>query len=660
MKGDHSVSTPAPGAEPGLARWIALFGLPTLAFKYFYLTELYGTSGGSLRLGLFTILDASGEGGGWAARALRLADLLCVDVLEVTVFCAVLYWTLSLVAPRIRQAAMAATLGFALFLTLLNAISVRQLGTLLTGQTLAIAYDWSRQHPSILGHFVSLPKLVVVLLSVLWSASPLIVDRIGLVPPRWDGVRRRLAALVLGGAVVGSLFGLSAWLRMTPNAPRAFAGYWSSAVLSLGGRADPGPCAGGEAAPDDVLARYRRLVYPEGTGPAPVPLAANPIENPRPRHVIIVALETAPRKFYPITDDPTLPTFYRMSKTALVSDRHYTPVPTTKAALFSLMSGTYPRPGRGLQGFGDFESDSMATVLAKNGYETSFIDSYKIDWMPGLDDRRMWRDLGFQHLIDEESDTPMHEFASYESLAENERHAFAKILDAVAGADARGRKALVLAATAIGHYEWKARGGDEALPAAAKVHRLAEFLDDRFAELLQGLAERGLENECLILVTGDHGLRYGAEFASLGEPPGHGDAEFNVPFLLYAPGVISRTVEVPYLTSHVDVAPTVLALLGLSDRSRIFHGSSMLDGRIADRTTFMLDTNLAPVSGFYRRGIHYIVNHLTGAVSSRPDAREPGRPAERLSDEAVKATLAEADRVFDATDCVFLGRAAAR
>lgn len=639
-----------------LARWLLLFLLPTLAFKLLYLTEVFGSSGGALRIGLYAILDSMGGGSGWIGRLLRLARFLTIDVLEVTLAVGALYVVLRMVAPKARDWVLASVLFLALVVVALNVICVRQLGALLSADTLSIALDWTKDHPGVLREFLSAPKLAFLAGALVWSAAPIVLPRLPSVAPLWQRAQRSTARYVLAAALVGSFVGVATRLSMTASAPVAFGGVWSSAVASLRGAADPGPCVEPPGSRDGVAARYRRLAFPDLPEAAPPAPIAVPSGAASPRHVIVVVLETAARKYYPLVDDPTLPTFRRMERSAIVGERHYTTVPFTKTAIYSIVTGTYPRAGKGIQGFGDFESDSLPTVLARHGYDTSFVDSYKIDWRPRLDDRRMWHDLGFASLLDDASEAVAHEKASFETLAESERRSFSKALDAVLGAHARGRKAFVLVATTIGHFEWKAREADRDLPAAAKLHGIAALFDDLLADLLARLDERGLGKDVLVVVTGDHGLRYGAEFASVGEKPEHGDVEFQVPLLLYAPGLVDGTVRVPYVTSHVDVAPTVLALLGLEDPTFLHHGSSMLDARLAERVTFLRDVNLSPVGGLHFKGFHYTVNHLTGAVAAKADlAGVVG--SMRLSSDAVKAALEEAERVFDGTACVFLQRA---
>ena len=162
---------------------------------------------------------------------------------------------------------------------------------------------------------------------------------------------------------------------------------------------------------------------------------------------------------------------------------------------------------------------------------------------------------------------------------------------------------------------------------------------DGKAEVVQGLDVLGLEarrlrEEVIIVVTGDHGPRFLDELASLGEDLGHGDATFNVPLLVYAPGLLSRQVRLPHVTSHVDITPTLLYLVGLEPEHFLFHGGNVLDGRLRERVTYLMGAGLYPVDGLHWRGRMVTVNRVTGEVRSRPRDREARGPAAaRLEDD---------------------------
>ncbi len=109
------------------------------------------------------------------------------------------------------------------------------------------------------------------------------------------------------------------------------------------------------------------------------------------------------------------------------------------------------------------------------------------------------------------------------------------------------------------------------------------MFDELMGEFLQSLKDHGLDDQVLIVVTGDHGFRMRTEFESVGLQAEHGDVAFNVPFLLYGPGLFEKQIRLPYVTSHVDIAPTLLALSGIQDDSWLHHGTHMLDQRLSER-----------------------------------------------------------------------------
>ncbi len=114
----------------------------------------------------------------------------------------------------------------------------------------------------------------------------------------------------------------------------------------------------------------------------------------------------------------------------------------------------------------------------------------------------------------------------------------------------------------MGHFPWRVPEGQEHLSGAEKLLNLARTLDGLIGEMLAGVRESGLEDQTIVAVTGDHGLRYHAEFESVGQQVAHDDPAFVVPFVMQAPGWFDAPVRIPWSTSHVDVAPTLLELLG--------------------------------------------------------------------------------------------------
>jgi arylsulfatase A-like enzyme len=135
------------------------------------------------------------------------------------------------------------------------------------------------------------------------------------------------------------------------------------------------------------------------------------------------------------------------------------------------------------------------------------------------------------------------------------------------------------------HEEWSyLRQRDLQAPAFRdyRAHKLALydgallFVDAQVGRLLATLRELQMDDETLIVVTSDHGEEFWdhAEIESrLGGDPrafwgvGHGHSMFeellHVPLIVRAPGAKGPR-HVPCAVRHIDVAPTVLDLLGQS------------------------------------------------------------------------------------------------
>jgi arylsulfatase A-like enzyme len=106
-------------------------------------------------------------------------------------------------------------------------------------------------------------------------------------------------------------------------------------------------------------------------------------------------------------------------------------------------------------------------------------------------------------------------------------------------------------------------------------------VDAYLGKLFEHLRERGLYDEAVIVVTGDHG-----EFFGPGAY-GHGlmhEAVLHVPLLLKLPANAHGGTRVRAPVSLVDVYPTLLELAGLAPEATRLHGSSLL-AHLGESTT---------------------------------------------------------------------------
>jgi arylsulfatase A-like enzyme len=104
--------------------------------------------------------------------------------------------------------------------------------------------------------------------------------------------------------------------------------------------------------------------------------------------------------------------------------------------------------------------------------------------------------------------------------------------------------------------------------------------DAAYGTLLAGLAERGLDDETIVVTLSDHGEEF---YEHGGWTHGHSlhDELLRVPLFIRAPGLAGRRVDWPVRTT--DLFPTILGLAGVMPRSFPPFGRDLHAALVADR-----------------------------------------------------------------------------
>jgi arylsulfatase A-like enzyme len=88
------------------------------------------------------------------------------------------------------------------------------------------------------------------------------------------------------------------------------------------------------------------------------------------------------------------------------------------------------------------------------------------------------------------------------------------------------------------------------------------YTDHLIDELLTALDDLGISEETVVIVTADHGEEF-FEHGHKGHRRALYDESILVPLIVRGPGVVPRPNGIENVASHTDIAPTVLAILGL-------------------------------------------------------------------------------------------------
>jgi arylsulfatase A-like enzyme len=137
--------------------------------------------------------------------------------------------------------------------------------------------------------------------------------------------------------------------------------------------------------------------------------------------------------------------------------------------------------------------------------------------------------------------------------------------------------------------------------------------DRHVGELVGFLKERGRLDRTILVVTGDHGVRTRAE-----DPIFEGgmidDYSFHVPLIVHAPAALGERVTIPWITSHIDVAPTVLDLLGCDAGRESEQGTPIWDPRLNERVTFFLANHYLGADGYHDQGKFRMFSTVWGSA----------------------------------------------
>jgi arylsulfatase A-like enzyme len=200
----------------------------------------------------------------------------------------------------------------------------------------------------------------------------------------------------------------------------------------------------------------------------------------------------------------------------------------------------------------------------------------------------------------------------------------------------------------MGHDPYRELYGHHLKSELERGHQLAVHQDAWLGQLIDGLERDGSLDHTIIVLTADRGMRFLSVQNGLGVlllPYGKGkDVTMRVPMLIYVPGVVPRPVEINYPTSHIDITPTLLDLLGVSTGADLEQGSSIFSPGIENRRLF-LAMNFFGASGYYDLGSYYSSGPV-GAVYRSRTLDFTDKDALRFDDKEAqnaRAVLAEHD-----------------
>jgi arylsulfatase A-like enzyme len=332
-------------------------------------------------------------------------------------------------------------------------------------------------------------------------------------------------------------------------------------------------------------------------------------------NVLFFVLEATSARVFDPASDPLLdmPNARRLRQHAFIAAKHYTTFPGTSQAVFSFFTSLYTKAEVGAE-IGDRQVvfPGMIRSLRAAGYLAAY---YGYVWkVEKARDDRLLQGLGFDHFgepdIDDAVDRGGWEtFLGPTSYVDNnDRQALRKLRDDIRGWTARGQKFAAAFFPEIAHDPWRELPGRKSASQYERGRALAVHQDAWLGELIAELERDGALDHTIIVVTADHGLRWSPAPEQHIQLASHGtldDVTLRVPMLIYAPQILARPQYIDRPTSHLDMAPTILDLLGVRSGRELEEGTSILNPAVTQRRLFLwMDPYGA--TGFFEDGSYYM------------------------------------------------------
>jgi arylsulfatase A-like enzyme len=332
--------------------------------------------------------------------------------------------------------------------------------------------------------------------------------------------------------------------------------------------------------------------------------------------VMIVLESTSAEVFDPSRDSlADMPNVRRLRETSFVSREHFTAYPLTNRASFAVFTSLYAESAMGLAvGDRDIKLPSMIRDLDNAGYRTGY---YGFVWRDEDErDDSMLDAVGFEKIEDPLKNAP--ELPSAELMfggpvmqtAAVDHKALVAMRQDIRAWTSQKKRFAATFFPEMGHDPWRNVTKHENASVKEKGHALAVYQDAFVGEVIDELQRDHALDHTIIVVTADHGQRVVANDNGDEVLISHGKLDertMRVPMLIYVPKVLRKTVALPGPTSHIDVAPTLLSLLGVHHDSRMEQGTEMWNPEIAKRRLF-LPMKVFGASGYYENGIFYSSN----------------------------------------------------
>lgn len=380
------------------------------------------------------------------------------------------------------------------------------------------------------------------------------------------------------------------------------------------------------------------------------------------RNVIVVILEGVQYQYTSLANGQKNLTPYlaSLAKQGVEFSNARSSLTHTTKALFALLTGWFSSASQDIVETVPVAKPypTVVNVLKKAGYRTAFFQSAlgNFESRPGL-----IYNLGFEKFRARDDLIDPNGYLGY--LAGDEFSMLKPISEWIIE-DERPFFLTVLCSVTHDPYEVPLWFDTPAKEPIERYQQAILYTDSFLAALDVEISRMGLTDKTILCVVGDHGEAFG-EHGQLGHALIAFDEVLRVPFCLRAPFLVEPGKKIAGLVSSVDLAPTLLGLLGFETEDAGFDGIDVLGEVPEGRKIYFSGWMQEGPSGFVQGGRKFIYNpsdetvcvYDVGEQSNEMNRLElTGQEAEIFANEIVtwrKSTILKIEQNRSGTMLVF-------
>jgi arylsulfatase A-like enzyme len=314
------------------------------------------------------------------------------------------------------------------------------------------------------------------------------------------------------------------------------------------------------------------------------------------------------------------PTLQRMSKNSLFFPNHYANYPLSANALFSLLTSTYEMSGRKMviQDHPDIQRRTLSEILKKAGYRTMLIHTGTLRY---AGQQRYLKDKGFDRIIQYNDLRRVPPYNRTVGWGMDERSMIRPVVEFMS--EEPGKPVFIVVMPMNPHHPYLVP--DEKFMIAGKVDpidfnpygkiseenrvessikndekdspsdRVGEseeenkdrkskrfsrnevwtryrnslhFADHALGMMVSSLEKKGLMEDTLLFLVGDHGEAFYQHRMNFNHPFFIYEENVHVPCMIYNRDIFSSKNVYPGISRHIDIMPTILDILDMKLRAR--------------------------------------------------------------------------------------------